>query len=123
MLEPGHALTISADGRQSAKTYWHVLDAETPQAHTRDEALEEVRARLHAAVTSHMVSDVDVGVFLSGGIDSSAIAGLVRESGRLPRTFTVTCPNTAFDESVTLASWRRPSMRSTPRLCSPRTSS
>ena len=102
MLEPGHALTISADGRQSAKRYWHVLDAETPQAHTRDEALEEVRARLHAAVTSHMVSDVPVGVFLSGGIDSGSLVSALSSAGVTPRTFSVVFDDPQYDESATV---------------------
>jgi asparagine synthase (glutamine-hydrolysing) len=50
-------------------------------------------------VRLHLVSDVPVGVFLSGGIDSSALALFVRRAGVTPRTFTVTFPGTAADES------------------------
>ena len=48
---------------------------------------------------SHLVSDVPVGVFLSGGIDSGAIAALVRQAGVVPRTFAVAFTGTDYDES------------------------
>ena len=58
-----------------------------------------VRDLLMESVSLHLVSDVPVGVFLSGGIDSSALVALMREAGVLPRTFAVSFPGTAYDES------------------------
>jgi hypothetical protein len=53
---------------------------------------------LRDAVSSHLVSDVPVGAFLSGGIDSSAVVGLMREAGVTPRTFSVGFAERSFDE-------------------------
>jgi len=83
---PGHFLTIDK-GRIVDSTYWHV--DETPVV--RDDletATGEVRERLDRAVKSHLISDVPVGVFLSGGIDSSAITALAtRHYGGPLRTY------------------------------------
>jgi asparagine synthase (glutamine-hydrolysing) len=65
-----------------------------------EEARRGVRDRLHDAVRSHLVSDVPVGAFLSGGIDSSVIVALMREAGTTPRTFSVGFGETRFDESA-----------------------
>ncbi len=48
----------------------------------------------------HLMSDVPVGAFLSGGIDSSAVVALMRDAGAVPRTFTVGFAERGFDETV-----------------------
>jgi asparagine synthase (glutamine-hydrolysing) len=66
-----------------------------------DEAalLEECRARLRDSVRAHLVSDVPVGVLLSGGVDSGALAALAAEESREPvRTFSIGFEETSFDE-------------------------
>jgi asparagine synthase (glutamine-hydrolysing) len=65
------------------------------------EAAGQVRAALDESVRAHLVSDVPVGVFLSGGLDSTAVLGAVRRvySGPL-RTLTVVAPGTAHDEGA-----------------------
>jgi len=71
---PGHYLTVE-DGRVEETTYWRV--EETPVVNDDlDTATRTVRERLEAAVTRHLISDVPVGVFLSGGIDSTALTAL-----------------------------------------------
>ena len=55
---------------------------------------------LEESVRLHLVSDVPVGVFLSGGIDSSALALFVRRAGVTPRTFTVSFPGVSGDEGA-----------------------
>jgi asparagine synthase (glutamine-hydrolysing) len=102
MLAPGHLVEAGENGFWRDERYWDLLgsaDADAAKVTHREEAKARIAKLLEESVALHLVSDVDVGVFLSGGIDSSAIAGLIREGGRLPRTFTVTCPNTAFDEA------------------------
>ena len=95
MLAPGHIVEAGENGLWRDEPYWDLLrsaDRDAAKVTDRDEAKARISNLLDESVALNLVSDVDVGVFLSGGIDSSAIAGLVRESGRLPRTFTVTCP-------------------------------
>ena len=99
-LEPGHWLTVGADGHTMDGEYWRMLDATaSPMDVSPGEARKRVGDLLRDAVASHMVSDVPVGAFLSGGIDSSAVVGLMREAGHRPRTFSVGFPEAAFDES------------------------
>jgi asparagine synthase (glutamine-hydrolysing) len=87
-LLPGHHLTLSRNG-VTTSAYW-TIDQVQPVTDRPDEAAAAVRQRLTDAVGAHLVSDVPVGVFLSGGVDSSAIAALASTQyrGRL-QTFSV----------------------------------
>jgi asparagine synthase (glutamine-hydrolysing) len=67
----------------------------------RDEAVDKLRRELHDAMRMHMVSDVPLGVFLSGGVDSSAMAALaVAETSHEVRTFHIGFDESQFDESA-----------------------
>jgi asparagine synthase (glutamine-hydrolysing) len=81
-LPPGHTLTISPDGRAETRQYWD-LDASQPHE-SRDEHyyVRAYRELLEGAVQSHLMSDVPLGVFLSGGLDSSAVAALMTKIRR-----------------------------------------
>ncbi|HEY3885923.1 MAG TPA: asparagine synthase-related protein, partial [Vicinamibacterales bacterium] len=68
-LPPGHYLRWSG-GRAEVQRYWHIA-ADEPFTGSEQEAAEELRAVLHEAVRCHMISDVPLGAFLSGGVDSS----------------------------------------------------
>src|SRR5579863_5610225 len=86
-LEPGHTLTLSGDGEPRLKRYW---DVSFRPDHRRDERsfTEELRERLEESVDLHMVSDVPVGAFLSGGLDSSSVvADMARRSSHPIKTF------------------------------------
>lgn len=87
-VPPGHYLTVSRSDLRSTP-YWRIEDVERTAAGP-DEAAAEVRERLERAVRAQLVGDVPVGVFLSGGIDSSAVTALASRHypGRL-QTFTV----------------------------------
>ena len=86
-LLPGHFLEIDAEGLQIHR-YWDPASI-TPQFIGADGAIQGVRERLETAVADHLMSDVPVGVFLSGGIDSSAIAILAaKHYGGQLKTFT-----------------------------------
>jgi asparagine synthase (glutamine-hydrolysing) len=67
---------------------------------TRQEALAQLGPVLRDAVTLRMLADVPVGVFLSGGIDSSAIVSVLCSQGFKPRTFSVTFGERRYDESA-----------------------
>jgi asparagine synthase (glutamine-hydrolysing) len=101
MLRPGHTLEVDASGRPIERLYWDALDAATRRAQTNQvgDATALVRERLTAAVRSHLVSDVPVGVFLSGGLDSAALVALLRAQGATPKTYTVAFPDREYDES------------------------
>jgi asparagine synthase (glutamine-hydrolysing) len=100
-LEPGHTLTLKVgQNAPPPKKYWDVPF--TPHAPMRDQEMEEeLVVRLREAVSSHMIADVPLGAFLSGGVDSSAIvammAGLSKEA---VNTCSIGFNDTSFDESV-----------------------
>jgi len=76
-LEPGSILTFE-DGRISHERYWEPrLD---PQPVGCDEAIERLDHLLHQSVRSEVVADVPVGVFLSGGVDSSLVTAIAAEA-------------------------------------------
>lgn len=89
-LEPGTFLEYDLERRTArSERYWSVSTL-LPSRDTETQAISRVRGLLDAAVKRQLASDVPVGVFLSGGIDSSAIAALATRHypGRL-RTYTV----------------------------------
>jgi asparagine synthase (glutamine-hydrolysing) len=98
---PGHTLTF-ADGRVQSEPYWE-LQTETEQAARLDERAltEEIAGLLRESVRLRLVSDVPIGVFLSGGIDSSAAVSLMRKAtaGEI-ETFSVFFKELDFDERV-----------------------
>jgi len=101
LLPPGCSLTVTADGTLREQPYWDLLQNASPEAAVASWA--EVRARvaelLSESVALHLVSDVPVGAFLSGGIDSSAIIALMHQMGQTPRTFSVGFAERQYDES------------------------
>src|SRR5262245_19726926 len=80
-LPPGSWIRISADGTLTKRRYWDVFD-EVPRMNgeSEDAIAERVLEQLRTAVSLRKVSDVPVGVFLSGGIDSSSNAALFSEN-------------------------------------------
>jgi asparagine synthase (glutamine-hydrolysing) len=100
-LEPGHWMTIGPTGDTAQGEYWNMLAAaREPNDMSPDEARRAVGDLLRDAVAANMVSDVAVGAFLSGGIDSSAVVALIRAAGFTPRTFSIGFADRAFDESA-----------------------
>lgn len=91
-LPPGHWLQLGADGTLRTEPYWDVPVTERVSGHppSEQEAVLRVRELLIAAVRRRLVADVPVGAFLSGGVDSSIVVGLMsRLQGSPVRTFTI----------------------------------
>ena len=102
-LEPGHALRIGPKGGSEIRRYWQPT-IKVRHGLTENEWVEETRARLLDTVNKHMLSDVPVGAFLSGGVDSSAVAAaMARSSGPNFKAFTVGFPGSPRDETAAAA--------------------
>src|SRR5438105_4320950 len=89
-LLPGRTLSWSLSTGLRTRRYWRLPMEVVEDSRTLAERAQEVRARLEAVVSSHLMSDVPLGLFLSGGLDSSALAGLMARITRVPiHTFAV----------------------------------
>ena len=120
-LPPGYHLEIKNE-ELTIKNYWTFLDLlnschtstglsmtateslrgvqRRSNLHYDDDAKKEIRNSLLGTIKAHMVSDVEVGAFLSGGIDSTAIVSLMRQAGHEKiKTISVTFPGNKLDES------------------------
>ncbi len=98
-LEPGTQLTVEQGGAPVERRYWELRFAPETRTRSLDDYAEEVLAALRAAVKSHLLSDVPVGVFLSGGVDSSGLVALMSEiAGRKIKTFSIGFEDKRFDE-------------------------
>jgi asparagine synthase (glutamine-hydrolysing) len=99
-LTPGTALAIDAkDGGEHLRVYWSWPQAAPDDTMSRDEAIERLREELDEAVRIRLRSDVPLGAFLSGGMDSAAVLALMaRHSSRPVKTFTIGFGDAAYDE-------------------------
>ena len=101
MLLPGHYIWLSADEYQLEK-YWDLGSFINRKAENQsyEEVTKEVRKRLSNSVKNRMQSDVPYGAFLSGGIDSSAIVGLMSEVSENPvKTFSISFNEKDYSEA------------------------
>lgn len=99
-LEPGSWLEF--DGKEVVtNTYWQPLFPKDPPSRPRfEDSKKQLNDLLHESVSGQMVSDVPVGAFLSGGIDSSLVTALATKySGQKLKTFTIGFKEAKFDES------------------------
>ena len=94
-LNPGHYLTV-CNGELKISQYWDLRFSGSRQDRTIDQNVAELSELLGQTVRDHMISDVPVGVLLSGGVDSTAVLSYAVESAGSPlSTFTI-----GFDESL-----------------------
>ncbi|MEM8930100.1 MAG: asparagine synthase (glutamine-hydrolyzing) [Acidobacteriota bacterium] len=95
-LPPGHRL-IWQGGTIRVEPFWR-LDVEAVDERSERELIEALDAALDDAVRRHRVSDVEVGAYLSGGLDSSTIVARMVRQIDAPRTFAVGAPGSDVDE-------------------------
>jgi len=97
-LPAGHWLAYK-DGRVEVKKYWDLEAAAEPQEKSLPEIMDRLYDLLKESVRLRLVSDVPLGAFLSGGIDSSTIVGLMRELGASPlKTFSIGFEEASYNE-------------------------
>ncbi len=90
-LAPGHLAVVDAAGRLTERRWWS-WEVEPAVAVTQSgfmEVCDEVHGVLRESVGRRLLSDVPLGMFLSGGIDSSLVASLATELGHTPKTFSI----------------------------------
>jgi asparagine synthase (glutamine-hydrolysing) len=98
-LPPGHVLTWHA-GRSEVKRYWDLPVGQGPITTDLEEAKRLIRDTLTESVRLRMISDVPLGAFLSGGVDSSVIVALMAKlSSRPVKTFSIGFEEERFDET------------------------
>jgi asparagine synthase (glutamine-hydrolysing) len=98
-LPPGHTLVWSREGGPQRRRYWRLPAATDESSATLEERAADLRERLETTVRSHLMSDVPLGLFLSGGLDSTGLAALMAPMApdRL-RTFAVGFDDDASNE-------------------------
>jgi asparagine synthase (glutamine-hydrolysing) len=100
-LPPGHTLTVKEGRAGTPRRYWQATRffPSAPVAVREEEAAESLWTALRDAVRSHLVSDVPIGAFLSGGVDSSAVVAIMAgEIGASVKTFSVGFAQKEYNE-------------------------
>lgn len=102
-LPPGHSLTVDARGRVRTQAWWQLPSATQPGnvATNYQDFIHGLRHQLEDTIRAHRVADVPVGAFLSGGMDSTAVVGLMaRGSGQRLKTFSLVFGEAGFSEQA-----------------------
>lgn len=108
-LEPGHFLTVGKDQRIKKTKYWDIADYYQEGMElerngywlkkTDQEIEDELESILKESFRYRMVADVPVGVFLSGGVDSSLVSALLTDQGFKLKTFTIGFTESKYNEA------------------------
>jgi asparagine synthase (glutamine-hydrolysing) len=98
-LPPGHVLSWF-NGRLAIEPYWRTSDVARRAPANNHDAERHFDQLLSQAIEDQLVADVPVGIFLSGGLDSSVIAAMARRHRSDIATFTIKFPQSSFDESA-----------------------
>src|SRR5713101_6922686 len=103
---PGTVVVVGPDRRVREQRYWSMAEAAelgtaNPLAMSEAEAADELEQVLQRTVSQQMVSDVPLGAFLSGGVDSSLVVAMMQAASTRPvRTFTIKFDEAQYDESA-----------------------
>lgn len=96
-LKPGHLLVVK-DNQVAEKIFWKPRVQKKDW--TEDDAIRALRSELSKAIQRRLISDVPLGAFLSGGVDSSIIVGLMSQMQSKPvKTFSIAFEDKSYDES------------------------
>ena len=101
-LEPGWLLHVDAEQRLSREQYWNAfaLASAPPPSRSLEEFADAFERIASAVVAEHLIADVPLGAFLSGGIDSSLVVALAQRASTQPvRTFSIGFKDARFDEA------------------------
>ncbi len=101
---PGQIIEIGLDGKENPYTYWDIAhcwnSTEESRRRSEEEWVEEFTALLRSSIRYRLISDVPLGAFLSGGIDSSLTVALMQRESTLPvNTFSIGFQQRGYDES------------------------
>ena len=101
-LPPGHHLVLTSDGDIRVSAYWELAPQSSRRQVTPSEAVELVDEALKKSVRDSLVADVPVGVYLSGGVDSSLLTAMTRREnpGQDLQTFGASFGDERLDETV-----------------------
>ncbi|MFT4080544.1 asparagine synthase (glutamine-hydrolyzing) [Rhodomicrobium sp.] len=101
-LMPGHWLNLGREGGPTVRPYWRLADVLAKGERIESDAVleEELEALVESAFRYRMVADVPVALFLSGGLDSSLVAGVLKRCGFTPQAFTIGFESDRHDESA-----------------------
>lgn len=103
-LEAGHCLLLS-EGNNLQDLCYHDLDFGYKDSMSDDEASERLSHLLSQSVRRQLVSDVPVGLFLSGGFDSSALLAMAMKEGKHLPSLTLSFSEKVYDENATASAW------------------
>ena len=100
LLEPGTAITINKQGKIKCRfSFWQIPKSPKVYGPVRD-SVAEAKKELYRAVEMRLVSDVPLGVFLSGGVDSSVVTAIAQQASSRPvDTFNISFSDSRYDES------------------------
>lgn len=97
-VPPGHVMSVARDGTTKLTRYWD-LDFTASPAITEDEAVAESFRLMNESLARHLIADVPVGIFLSGGLDSSTLVALMsRQTDARLHTYSVGFEDESFNE-------------------------
>jgi asparagine synthase (glutamine-hydrolysing) len=102
-LQPGHVLHVGPKGEAKVSRFWKAR-LDIVQGRSEQDWIEETREQLLRTVSHHLLADVEVGAFVSGGVDSGAIAAAMSRTASAPfKMFTAAFPGSNRDESEAAA--------------------
>ncbi len=107
-LEPGHLLSLNlSSAAAAAPQRWYAFRIAPDSGLSLEEAARRFHELFKAAVLRRLMSDVPLGVFLSGGMDSAAVAQMLAENGVRPTCYSIGFEERSFDESAAAAETAR----------------